>query len=173
MHIFVACFALQTGTNAGEAFGQLGIGVYGKKWLSRGNNLRVEFKYRHRRFEKKVQSIRLPITSPTKVDETIRQWLRSKRKRDNNDKKLQPASPVQSLFGKVIAQEIVQSTHQDFQNAKKRMNFGTSSPATASVTTSSCIAKLQRARYARLKRQQRERDKELKIAQVNNNNINA
>ena len=51
------------GKNAGEAFGQAGIGVYGKRFLRKykGGSLTVEFRYRSSRQQKKVQVVRLPV----------------------------------------------------------------------------------------------------------------
>ena len=90
------CCLIFTGTNAGEAFGQLGIGVYGKTWLTRGKKLRVQFMYRARRIDKNVQVVRLSVDSHEDADNVIRDWLRSKRKRKRpaQKKTTEPASDV-------------------------------------------------------------------------------
>ena len=68
------------GTNAGEAFGQLGIGIYGKKYLTRDKEIRVQFNYRASKSQKKRKVIRLQVPSPEGADDVIRQWLKNRRR---------------------------------------------------------------------------------------------
>ena len=98
-------------TNSGEAFGQAGIGVYGKKWLHRGKSLRVEFNYRSRRQQKAVQRIRLPVESVDAADEAMRLWLQAK--------KQQPVTKTkcETLFLRPIDNSVQECSYHEFQNA--------------------------------------------------------
>ena len=150
------------GTNAGEAFGQDGIGVYGKKWLERDKILRVEFNFRSRRTQKKKQIIRLSISSVEEADEAIRLWLaRKKRKHDVQS----VTKKCVSLFLRPVDDIVRERSYHDFQNCQRK--FGRAglqtSPTESSSTT---IHKLKLARYANAKRVARAEAKHLKVLRV-------
>ena len=75
-------FEFCLGNNSGEAFGRLGIGVYGKKWLQRDKELRIEFKYRATQKQRVVQAVRISVPSldQGQADDCIRQWLLQRQK---------------------------------------------------------------------------------------------
>ena len=142
-------YSIVAGTNSGQAFGQLGIGVYGKRFFrKRGSKLHVEFKYRARATQKKVQRIQLsvPIEHPTAADGVIRQWLvekhsLGKRKGDNKC--------IGTLFGRIIDNDVKAIAFVEFQNQRKKGKR--SRPVnTAKIpqpTPSTAMTKLQNARY--------------------------
>ena len=86
------------GTNAGEAFGQAGIGVYGKRFFRRIGRLHVEFK--HRTKAKPIQ-LKVTVVVPSAIDDTIRAWLQSK-----NSLKRKIEMCIDTLFNRAIDEDV-------------------------------------------------------------------
>ena len=152
-----------SGTNAGEAFGQSGIGVYGKTWLERGKSLRVQFNFRSRRTHKKIEIIRLSIKSVEEADEVIRWWLVN---RQSKGRKTKPVTnKCNSLFLRPIDESVMESSYHDFQNRQRKFGrLGLRTEPTESCPTT--ILKLKRARYVIAKRVARAEAKHHKVLQV-------
>ena len=148
------------GTNAGEAFGIAGIGVYGKRFFRKDERLHVEFKHRARPYQKNVTRVRLPVDVqlPRKVDEVIRKWLYEKK-----PKQLAAASFVSTLFHRQIDATVQQVSYMEFQNKRKRptkiAGLVKASTSSAEAEASPTIQKLKRCRYNMQKQQQRQLQK--------------
>lgn len=168
-------FEFCTGNNAGEAFGQLGIGVYGKRWIERGKQLQVEFKYRSTVKQKRVKVIRVKVPSrdEDQADACIRQWL-SQQPKLTWLKKNKPS--LATMFKQIVDKDILQRSYHDIHDLKKRKNFGrTSSRSSPAESSPASIIKLKRARYATKKRSERQALKHKREMQVtcqsNNHNL--
>ena len=175
------------GTNPGEAFGHLGIGVYGKNWLTGDGRLRVEFKYRSTARQKKVKVVRLSVVSPEEGDNVIRKWLIAMKQ--NITQKLtrmksksktclsideQLKNP--NLFMRPIDNAVLEFPYHEHQNQLKTvtgknggatLSAGGSTPVVR-LRTQKCMVKLKRARYALQKREEREEAKHQHDLQVRN-----
>ena len=146
------------GTNAGHAFGQVGIGVYDKRYFRRRGQLHVEFKHRSRAIQKNVDRIQLKVGTavPSVADDTIRQWLNERHARKRVTKVF-----IDSLINREVDEDVKATSYLEYQNSCKK---GKRSRPGQSVkqqqpTSSTAMQKLQRARYRehkRIKRAQKE-----------------
>lgn len=156
------------GNNAGEAFGIAGIGVYGRRFFRNKTRLYVEFKYRNSAHQKVVKRVRQPVCTETQlgIDETIRQWLLSKKSISKS------IAWIDTLFHREIDTEVRQQSYVEYQNSMKgNTSRHTVMPAKRkSQETPSSLTKLERARatdrYRMQKRQQRLGEKIKAQAQV-------
>ena len=147
------------GTNAGQAFGKAGIGVYDKRHFRRRGQLFVEFKYRSRPIQKKVDTIQLKVVTavPSVADDAIRQWLNEKYAR----KRAAARVFIDSLFNREVDEDVKATSYLEYQNSRKR---GTRVRVGQIVkrpqpTSSTAMQKLQLARYREYKRMQRAQEK--------------
>ena len=147
------------GTNAGEAFGQAGIGVYGKRFFRRRGDLHVEFKYRTRAIEKVAKPIQLKVSVavPSVIDDVIRRWLQVK----HTLKRKTEMRCISTLFNRAIDADVQALSYVDFQNQRKigkrpRQAISSNSPQ---PTSSAVMHKLQLARYREKKRKKRTQEK--------------
>ena len=156
------------GKNAGEAFGQAGIGVYGKRFLRKykGGSLTVEFRYRSSRQQKKVQVVRLPVVkeSVSAVDGVIREWLRNKLTKTQTDVLVN----IDTLMGRELDYSVFVTDYLQFQNCKtkKRRRGGQTLDQDSRYSPPVCVRKLATARYKLHKRQTRMADKVQKQKEV-------
>ena len=164
LHLFASCLQFrQLGTNAGEAFGAVGIGVYGKRWLTRGKELRIEFNYRSHIFKKSVQQVRLRVESAEEADSVIRSWLQNRATKKAVS--ISSKSKSQPLFLSPISKYVLQPSYHEHHNRKRKFGRRSQTPKPVS-STSSVIEKLRRSRYAELKRAERAHAKAQQQLQV-------
>ena len=143
-HIHFLWLHVASGTNPGEAFGQCGIRIYGKKFLTRGKNLRVQFNYRARKRQKATQVVRLPVDSAKDADDAIRIWLQNKTEKSLSYSKYRnktsTTAECETLFLQPIAASVMEPSYVEYQN-RKRKHGRTGQQTKPTESTTSAIIK--------------------------------
>ena len=120
----------------------------------RGKELRVQFNYRSSLKQKVVQQIRFRVESAEDADSAIRLWLQSK----VSNKRVTKSSmrKTDTLFLRPIDDCVLQRSYHEHHNRKRKSKGGRKANTTEAVeSTTTAIKKMQRARYAQRKRDER------------------